>query len=423
VKTRVKTHVIVGCGVIGLATALELLGRGERVTLVDAADQEGAGTSFANGGLLTPSMSDPWNSPGVHRHLFESLTSSSAALKLRLRALPSLAIWGPKFLLHSRPAPHRRATIANFALSTYSLGVLEEWRQAHALAFDDRRQGALKIFRSAAALDASLAVSRLLEREGLIATVVDRDAMVRIEPCLAPIRDQLAGAIFYPSDASGDAHLFCREAARTVRALGGEIRLGRRARAIETGNGRVTGVAFDDGVLATDALIVATGVASPALVAALGVRLAVKPVKGYSMTYAADAGVAMPGLPIIDDGYHAAITPLGARLRVAGTAEFAGNDLRLDARRVGNLATLFKAIYPAVATDRTLATGTPWAGLRPVSADGLPFIGEAPTAGLWINSGHGHLGWTQAAGSARLLADLMAGERPAIDPAPFAVSR
>jgi D-amino-acid dehydrogenase len=418
-----KSHLIIGCGVIGLTTALELLRRGEQVTLIDAADHEGLGTSFANGGMLTPSMSDPWNSPGVHRHLLEYLVSSSSALKLRLGALPSLAFWGAKFLLNSRSAPYERATIANLELSTYSLSVLAELRRDHGLSYEQADRGTLKIFRSTEALETALGMSRMLERYGLVANALEPHEIVQIEPCLAPISQSLSGAIFYPGDAAGDAHLFCRAMTRTITDLGGVFHFGRRVRSIEADDGRVTGIHFEDGFLPASSVIVATGVTSPALTAKLGAKLAIKPVKGYSVTYDAREAGPMPRLPVIDDAYHACVTPLGSRLRVAGTAEFAGHNVRLDTKRVDNLTRLFKAIYPQAANDRTLATGKPWAGLRPVSADGRPYIGPAATRGLWINSGHGHLGWTLAAGSARLLVDLMASVKPALDPSQFAVAR
>ncbi len=418
-----RNLLVVGCGIVGLTTALELLRRGEHVTLVDAADHEGLATSFANGGLLTPSMSDPWNSPGVHRHILEYLTSSSAAIRVRLRALPSLVGWGQKFLSNSRTAPYRTATLANLELAQYSLGALDEIRQHYSFAFDFSDRGALKFFRKNDALDASLAMTRFLEQHGLKVEIVDRDGAVKAEPCLASVREQIAGAIYYPRDASGDAYLFCQEAARTIAALGGTFHYGQEVLAIEVRNGQAVGVRLAAGVILADQVIIAAGVMSPALTSRLGFNLAIKPVKGYSMTYALAASRAKPVIPVIDDAYHVGITPLGSRLRVAGTAEFAGLDTRLDKRRTRNLSRFFKAIYPEIASDAVLATGKPWAGLRPVAADGRPYIGPSPVPGLWVNCGHGHLGWTLAAGSARLLADLMRGAQPEVDAAPFLPTR
>jgi D-amino-acid dehydrogenase len=300
---------------------------------------------------------------------------------------------------------------------------LRELRRDHALAFDDLKRGTLKIFRSDQTLQTALDVSRNLEPFGLTATLVSGRDLSRIEPCLSPIQNELAGAVFYPDDESGDAHLFCRAMARTIGELGGEFRYGAAVSSIDVRGGKVRGVRLADEILDAETVVVAAGVSSPALVGRLGVDLAIKPVKGYSMTYEVATDTPMPRVPVIDDAYHAAVTPLGSRLRVAGTAEFAGRNLTLDQTRVGNLSRFFADLYPELADARTLATGKPWAGLRPVAADGRPYIGPAAVEGLWVNSGHGHLGWTMAAGSARLLVDLMTGQAPALDPADYALAR
>lgn len=415
--------IIVGGGVVGVATGLELLRRGEAVRLVEAADGAGMGTSFANGGLLTPSMADPWNAPGVHRHLLSFLIRSDSALKIRFGALPSLLTWGPRFLWHSAPRRHAATTRANLSLAAYSLAVMDEIEREADLAFDSARNGALKIFRSAEALETAASLTRMLQAHGLAAERVSPDRAVAIEPCLAPIADRLAGAIHYPGDGTGDAHLFARAAASMFRQLGGVTDYGRTVDAIEIADGRATGVRIGGESLPASRVIIATGVDSVGLAARHGLKLRIKPVKGYSVTYTPPAPAGFPAMPVIDDALHAAVTPLGARLRVAGTAEFAGTDLRLDPGRVDNLARLIGAIYPDMMDAQTLATGTAWAGLRPVTADGRPYIGRGDCPNLWINAGHGHLGWTMAAGSARLLADLILGTPPAIDPTPFRLGR
>ncbi|HUD90288.1 FAD-dependent oxidoreductase, partial [Sphingobium sp.] len=420
---RGVTHIIIGAGVIGLTTALELLERGEEVALVDQEQQEGLGTSFANGGLLTPSMSDPWNAPGVHRHLAEYLFSSASAIRLRWSAIPSLLSWAPRFLLSSTPGRFRAAMAANFELGIYSLGILDEWRARLSLTFDASDVGTLKFFRSSRALDAAMGVTGLLREQGLDARMLGVEDMVRLEPCLAPIANELVGAIHYPQDKSGDAYLLCRALADRIKRLGGIFHFGREVRGIELRGGKAVGIDLGEEILRADNIVIAAGTASPGLVKRLGVRLAIKPVKGYSITYAPAPGQRLPAVPVVDDAYHAAVTPLGGRLRSVGTAEFAGGDLHLDRARVDNLTDFIKAVYPQIATVETLATGKPWTGLRPVAADGRPYIGATSTPGLWVNSGHGHLGWTLAAGSARLLADLMTQAKPEIGPEPYSVLR
>jgi D-amino-acid dehydrogenase len=414
---------IIGGGVVGLTTGLELLSRGHRVRLVEAAQHEALGTSFANGGLLTPSMSDPWNSPGVHRHLLKFLISSNSALKIRFGALPSLATWGPHFLLNSIASRHEATTLANLSLAAYSLQVLNRIEHDHSLSFDSARTGTLKIFRSAESLETAGKLSGLLANQGFAAEIITADRAATLEPCLAPVRDQLAGAIYYPGDGSGDAHLFSRSIASMFRQLGGVLEFNRTVSSIVTRGGMAVGVRVGDEVIVADRIIIATGTTSPGLAANFKLKLRIKPVKGYSVTYTPSASRCGPTLPVIDDALHAAVTPLGNRLRVAGTAEFAGNDLRLDPKRVENLSRLIKTIYPEIMDDDTLARGQAWAGLRPVSADGRPYIGRGETPNLWVNTGHGHLGWTMAAGSARLLADLIEGRPTEIDATPFRVGR
>ena len=416
-------NLIIGGGVIGLTTALELLRRGEKVRLLEVREHEGLGTSFANGGLLTPSMSDPWNAPGVHKHLLEFLISSKSALKLRLGVLPSLIMWGPHFLLNSAAKRHEATTLANLSLSSYSLRVLEELQHAHALSFEGERVGSLKIFRSAESLDRAAELTKLLGGFGLRAEITSGERAVELEPALKPVGDRLSGAIHYPDDGAGDAFLFSRAVAKVVRALGGVLEFGRDVRSIEVRDGRAVGVRVGNELVSADRVIVATGVASPGLVSRLGLKLRIKPVKGYSVTYTPRASNRRPMMPVIDDAYHAAVTPLGNRLRVAGTAEFAGNDVRLDRKRIENLSRLIEGIYPDLFDRETLAAGKPWAGLRPVSADGRPYIGRGACPNLWLNTGHGHLGWTMAAGSARLLADMIEGKQCDIDPEPFRVGR
>ncbi|MBL4801471.1 MAG: FAD-dependent oxidoreductase, partial [Emcibacter sp.] len=380
-------------------------------------------SSFANGGLITPSMSDPWNAPGVHRHLLEYVISSSSALKIRLKALPSLLSWGPQFLLNSRPQPYRTATLANLDLSTYSLAVLNDLKTEFQLSFDSSDNGTLKIFRSTEALDTALKMTRFLEEHGLKAKILDRHETVTTEPCLTAIRDDITGAIYYPRDASGDAHLYCRAVAKTIKRLGGVIEYNRTVQAIESRNGHVSGVRLQDDFIAADEVIIAAGVTSPELASKLSLKLRVKPVKGYSVTYNMDTTAPTPNIPVVDDALHTAVTPLGSRLRVAGTAEFAGNDTCIDHQRIANLTNIIKAIYPDLVNDDTSSKGVAWAGLRAVSADGRPYIGPGNIPGLWINTGHGHLGWTMAAGSARMLVDIINGTATEINPKPFATNR
>lgn len=411
---------VVGGGLLGLASALALVERGHRVEVVEAREGVGLETSFANGGMLTPSMSDPWNAPGALGHLLGSFFDPHAALKLRLRALPSLAGWGLAFLCHATAARHAAATLANFRLAAYSVARTDDWRARYALAYEAETLGTLKVFRDAASMRGPLDHARRLASEGLRFEELSAAETVALEPALAPVEGEIAAALHFPADQAGDAHLFCRELARVLAGQGATLHLSTPARGLCIAHGRCVGVRTAEGELRADAVVLAAGVLGPALLAGTGVRLPIRPVKGYSVTVELADPFPMPRRPVIDDARHAAVTPLGHRLRLAGTAEFCGFDRRLDPQRIDNLYRIFAALYPQLASRIDPQRSLPWAHFRPMSSDGRPFIGASALPGLYLNTGHGHLGWTMAAGSGCLLADLIDGRPAALDPAAFA---
>lgn len=404
---------------MGVSTLYELAVRGVEATLLEAREDLALETSFANGAMQTPSMSDPWNGPGVGGHLLGSLFNPGSAMKLRLRAAPDLALWGIQFLRHSTPLRHQMATQANFKLALYSTQATARLTQALSLAYDSAEAGAMKVFASEAAMAPAQALAQTLIPHGLRLEVLNPSQAAEREPQLAAVHDKIAGALYSSQDRVGDARAFTLALAEQAKALGARVETGVKARRLLHHSGRIIGVATDAGERRGD-VVLAAGVSAPRLAGA-HLHLPIKPAKGYSLTLdARPLGGDMPAIPVIDDAMHAAIVPLGARLRLVGTAEFAGFDARLRPERIDNLFALFARLYPKLAHRIDRRTQMPWAGLRPMSADGRPFIGAAPIAGLWLNCGHGHLGWTNAVGAARLLADLMQDKRPEIDPAPFA---
>ncbi len=266
---------------------------------------------------------------------------------------------------------------------------------------------------------ASLSVAENLQRLGLAFKQLHGDEVIEREPALSPIREAIVGGLYFPDDESGDALLFCQALAHALAEAGGVICRGTLVQHIKAEGGKVVGVETTNGFIAADRVIVAAGNQSPMLLKPLGIALPIKPVKGYSLTLDLSHFAARPALPVIDDGLHMAATPLGTQLRLAGTAEFAGFDKTLDPRRVENLLNLLQALYPAIDQQIDRKAVLPWAGFRPVSADGKPFIGPSAIKGLYINTGHGHLGWTMAMGSAHLLAHLIGGQPPEISSMPF----
>jgi D-amino-acid dehydrogenase len=412
---------VIGSGLIGTTTAYLLNQRGMDVTVIDRDKGPGLETSFANGALLTPSMAEPWNSPGSWRVLLKSLGRSDSPLQLRLRALPSLAGWGARFLWNSRAESYERNALSNLRLSLYSLSVMESIRQSASIKYGRVTRGTLKIFRDHAALDKAAAVAAAQSSEGLGFRRLSPSETIELEPALAPVADQLAGTIHFPVDETGDAYRFCVQLAEHSRRQGVDFRFGNEVSSLEVRAGQVTAAVIGGERVVADRYIVAAGCYSAPLLRSIGVRLPVRPAKGYSVTFDAPPGTPLLGIPLVDDDQHAAIVPLEGAVRVVGTAEFAGYDKTLNGNRIQNLTKLLRGVLPHLQIDPL--TAKPWCGLRPMSADGVPVIGRTHIPNLMVNTGHGHLGWTMAAGSARLLADLMAGDSPAIDPTPFAFSR
>ena len=413
--------VVIGSGLIGVTTAYFLRLRGHEVTVIDRQQGPGRETSFANGGMLTAGMCEPWNAPGAWRVLLRSVGRSDAALQLRLRTLPGLTGWAMTFLRNSTAAAFERNHRSNLRLALYSLEVMRSLRQQTHVEYGRAARGSLGLFRDPAALDHACAAASRLSSAGLISRRLSTAETVELEPALAPIADRLSGAIHYEIDEVGDAHRFCAALADHAQQEGVEFCFDTEVSSLEMRSGRVLGVMSDRKRFVADHYVVAAGSYSTLLLRGAGVRLPVRPAKGYSVTF--DGDHARPSLhrPIIDHHLHAVIVPFEGALRAAGTAEFAGYDRSLDPARIRNLLALMQDILPQAHWNP--AAAKPWCGLRPSSPDGVAIIGSTPVSNLWVNSGHGHLGWTLAAGSARLLTQLMAGDSPSIDPAPYALAR
>lgn len=414
--------VIVGSGLIGVTTAYFLRLRGHEVTVLERAEGPARETSFANGGMVTPGMCYPWNAPGVWRVLLSSLGRSDAALQLRLRALPALTSWGMRFLRNSTAAAFERNHRSNLRLALYSLEVMQSLRQRTRVEYGRTARGSLAIFRDQAALERACAAAGRLSSGGLIFRRLSTAKTVELEPALGPIAGRLSGAIHYESDEVGDAHQFCVALAEHARQEGVEFSFRTEVTSLEMRSGRVTGVMSDRKRFIADQYIVAAGSYSTPLLRHAGVQLPVQPAKGYSVTFDGAYDRVSLGRPIIDHHLHAVIVPFeGGALRAAGTAEFAGYDRTLHPARIRNLLALMRELLPQTQWDS--ATAKAWCGLRPSSPDGVAIIGPTPVSNLWVNCGHGHLGWTFAAASGQLLTHLMSGDSPAIDPAPYAFTR
>jgi D-amino-acid dehydrogenase len=413
--------VIVGSGLIGITSAYFLARQGWEVTVLDRQEGPAQETSFANGSLLTPSMPEPWNAPGSWRVMLRSIGRSDSALQLRLKALPHLAGWGVGFLRNSTPQRYERNTVKCLKLALHSVRMMARIRQETAIQYGQSACGTLRVFRDPAALGRAIAWAQRLRGEGLTYRQLTGSEVVALEPALAPIGGQLAGGIHYPVDEMGNAYEFCVGLAEHARRAGAQFRFRTPVRAIEVRDGNATAVLSGDERFTADRYVVAAGSYTPLLLAKLGVEVPVRPAKGYSLTFDRPVSETSFRVPIVDDDFHAVVVPLENVIRAAGTAEFTGYDLSLTEARIRNLMRLIRLVLPGWRLDREAAK--PWCGLRPMSVDGVPIIGPTPIGNLWINTGHGPLGWTMAAGSGHLLSQLLAGGSASVDPDAYALAR
>lgn len=368
-------------------------------------------------------MPEPWNSPGVGGHIFTSLFRKNAAMKLHISAIPDLFFWGLKFLRNSTPSRHLIAAEAVFALASCSVRSTDALVETYGLQCDYDKRGTLKIFESEAAMNEAVSLAERFVSKGQSYKALTAAEAVEMEPQLGDIRQMIAGAIHYPNDRVGDAHLFTRDLAEKAIGMGAKIRTGVQVGKVRVQKDAVVGLETSHGFLDAGCVIICAGNGSVKLAQSAGVHLPIKPVKGYSITFRVGRSETQPRWAVIDDAMHAAIVPLGDRMRVVGVAEFAGLDGGMSEARVSGLVSQFRRLYPALGQKLDIESVQPWTNFRPMSADGAPFIGPAGPQGLWINAGHGYLGWTMAAGSAAVLADLMERKTPAIDPTPYRADR
>ncbi|AGM40336.1 D-amino acid dehydrogenase small subunit [Spiribacter salinus M19-40] len=405
---------VLGGGLVGVTTAWYLLDAGHEVTLVDRATELAAEASHANGAMLHASHTEPWNTPRAIGQLLRWIGREDSPLLLRPSEIPRMARWGLGFLRYSQAHHHARNTQVNARLATYSLRLMRELEAQVPLDFTQSHEGILKIFHTPEALETAKADTALMAEVGVRHETLDAAGLVTREPALADIRESLSGGIFYPDDASGDARLFCQRLGQIAVQRGLELRLGETIQQLHCARGRLTEVETDRSRLKADAFVLATGAEAPQLAKQLGIRLPIRPVKGYSATLDVSDLEGAPRLPIIDDGRKVVITRLGDQLRIAGTAEFTGYDTTVRPRRVAAVIRQGLANFPRLAAQIDPAEADQWACLRPMSMDGPPILGESGVPGCYLNTGAGHLGWTFAAGAGRVVADLIDGKTPAI---------
>jgi D-amino-acid dehydrogenase len=403
--------VVLGAGVMGVTTAYYLAKAGRAVTVLDRQPGAAAETSFANAGLIAPGHSNAWASPRAPMILLKSLWRDDTALRFHLRLDPAMWRWGLQFLANCTTERNRHNTLIKLGLARYSREKLIELRQAERIAYDEIVKGCIYLYRDPTHFETGQRAIGFLKAQGYPFEVIDPAACVRLDPALAPARDRIAGAIFAPQDESGDCHAFVQNLARICEGLGVQFRYGTTVRGLETKGGRVEAVVTDRERLAADQVVLALGSYAPQIARSAGVTLPIYPVKGYSLTLPIKDKAAAPTLGGVDEGQLVAFARMGDRLRLTATADFAGYD---TSHKPENFATMLKVARELFPEAAHYDQPRYWACLRPMTPDGPPILGATRLDNLFLNTGSGHMGWTMACGSSRLVTDLMLGRKPDI---------
>ncbi len=406
--------VVIGAGVVGATTALCLAERGVEVTLIERHSLPAAETSHANGGGITPGHAEPWNTPGIARRVL-TRSGSSEPFRIYPRALPGLMGWGLSFLRGSTPKRYFPSARNCTRLAVYSGKCLARLREAHSLDYHQYTRGSLELYFSQAELDQAHSLRRKIGNPEVDLKTITPDEAVSMEPALEPVAGQIHGAMLFSRHESGDACEFSRLAAQRAESLGARVMFNTRLQSIELEKGQFREVFTDQGPIGADALVLAAGCTSPELTRPLGLKLPIYPVKGYSATLELENADHAPVMPLLDLEKRIVTARFGNRLRMAGLADFEGFDRTVREDRIAWLLDSASNLLPRLAEEIKSGRAETWAGLRPMTPDGAPLLGQSRIEGIWLNTGHGSMGWTEAAGSAQITADLLTGKPPAID--------
>ncbi len=402
---------VLGGGVIGVTSAYYLQRAGHEVRLLERQTDVAQETSFANGGQVSWSSAHPWAEPSIPLTALLWLFKPHSPLVLRPRLDPALWSWLVKFLGNCTAARYAANKARQVRLARYSHACLVALRDDIHIDYNSTTRGTLFLYRNERDFAHELRYQELWEQLGVKHRVLDVDNCIAQEPALAAAREKLVGGIYYPDDESGDCHQFTTALAQAAENIGVRIQRHVTVQQLSRSGTRIDSVLTNLGALRADAYVLACGSYSPLLLKPLGVRLPVYPVKGYSITLPIIDAAHAPQATLTDDRYKAVITRMGDSLRAAGTAELGGYNLTLPASRCATLAHVVRDLFPHAGDfDRAEY----WTGLRPMTPDNPPVLGTTPFDNLFINTGHGTLGWTMACGSAKVLADVVSGRKPEI---------
>ena len=413
--------IVLGAGLLGVTSAYFLQQQGHEVTVIDRQGTPGAETSFANGGQISVSHAEPWANPSAPLKVLQWLGKEDAPLLFRLRADMRQWLWGLQFLRNCTPARTRHNIEQIVSLGSYSRSTLQKLRADTGIAYDQRTQGILHFYTNAQEFDGALAPAEQMRALGCERQVISADEAVRLEPALAHIRPQMAGATYTAEDESGDANQFTRALAKLCEAAGVQFRMGHHITALRKAGDHIDHVEVTNAEggferVTGDVFVLAMGSFSPFVAQPLGIHLPIYPAKGYSVTMPVLDTRKAYELSLTDDEYKLVFSRYtserGDRLRIAGTAEFNGYDRTLNPTRCDAIVRRVEQLFPGAGDTRQAQF---WTGLRPATPSNVPLIGKTKVGNLFVNTGHGTLGWTHACGSGQAIADIVSGRVPEVD--------
>ncbi|WP_029075988.1 D-amino acid dehydrogenase [Kaistia adipata] len=414
--------IVLGGGVIGVTTAYALRQEGHEVVLLEKEPAAGLGTSYANAAQISPALSAPWAVPGLVGKALHWMFEKYPPLIISKFPDPEMVRWLWRMWRAASPEQYERSKRAMVAIGEYSRDRFRELRSAIQIDYDGRDRGTLVLFRSEKQLGIYERDMKTLAAMGVPAETLRPDALALREPNLAIRENGIVGAALLPGDETGDCHRFTQALAAQCVQDGVSFRYGETIRELKVSGDRVRSVITDKDEYSCDAVVTCLGVGSARLLAPLGIKLPIYPLKGYSLTIQADSDAIGPHSTVSDETFKIGVTYLGDRIRVGGTAELAGYNLSRPEHRYKGLEYVAQALYPKISRE-AIANAERWSGLRPMTPDGPPVIGKTGISNLYLNTGHGTLGWTMSCGAAGVLADLVAGRRPAVDISAFSGTR
>jgi D-amino-acid dehydrogenase len=404
---------VLGGGVVGVAVAYYLGRDGHEVEVIERNGEAASETSYGNAGLVSPGDSYAWASPAALAVFIKSLYRRDLGIKVGINLDPRFIAWSWKFLFECTHARAHINTLRKLRLAFYSKTCINEIQAHTNVAYDDGRKGILYFYRSEQSLDAGAKHMQILADNGLTIEKIDAKRMVELEPGLRSAAHEIAGALYSPLDQTGDSCKFSRNLAQWCENnLGVRFRFGTKILGLEAEGDRVAAVVTDKGRLTADAIVVALGPETPLVTRTIGLDIPIYPVKGYSATIPLADPSLGPTMGGVDEDRLIAYSRLGDRLRVASTAEFAGYDRSYKPADFRRLLQTARDLFPGCVDE---AKAEYWAGLRPMTPTSVPILGPARYRNLFLDCGHGHVGWTMAAGSGKFVADLVSGRKPEID--------